>query len=97
MCRSADLRFLQIVDNDPLVGDGTGTGFNQVQLRNESSLTRSGAGDDSRALGLQVKSRGQRRIDHRDLGAGVQLEVVGSRVVDGYSQKNQVAVDQAEG
>src|SRR3984885_8064251 len=84
------LEILEIIDNDPLVSDGARTRFEQVQLRDGSRLTRSRACDDSRALGFQVESSGQRRIDHGDLGAGVQLEVVGSSVVDGYSQNNQV-------
>jgi hypothetical protein len=44
-----------------------------------------------------MKFRGERGIDHRDLGAAIQLEVVGAGVVDGYRQNDLVAIDEAEG
>jgi hypothetical protein len=39
----------------------------------------------------------QSGIDHRDLGAGVQQEVVGAGMVDGYRHDHLVAVYKTEG
>jgi hypothetical protein len=39
---------------------------------------------------------GQRGIDHRDLGTGVQQKVVGAGVVDGYRHDHLVAVCETE-
>ena len=44
-----------------------------------------------------MKDSGERGIDHRDLDAAIQLEAVGASVVDGYGQKDLVAVDEEEG
>ena len=44
-----------------------------------------------------MKCGGESGIDHRDLGAAIQEEVVGAGVVDGYGHDDPVAVDEPEG
>ena len=66
------MEILQVINEYPLVGDGMGADFEQVELREGSRLTKSDACDHGRALSVQMKFGGQRGIDHRDLGAGIQ-------------------------
>ena len=91
------MEILQVINEDLLVGNSVGAGFDQVELRVGSRLTRSDSCDHGRALSVQMKGGGERGIDHRDLGAAIQEEVVGAGVVDGYGQDDPVAVDEVEG
>ena len=63
---------LQVINEYLLVGNSMGAGLDQVELREGSRLTRSGACDHGRALSVQMKVSGERGIDHRDLGAAIQ-------------------------
>src|SRR5882762_11245528 len=59
-----------------LIGDGMGADFEQVELREGSGCKKSDSCYLGRALSIQIELSGQRGIDHRDLGAGVQQEVI---------------------
>ncbi len=91
------IEMFKVINEHLLVGNSVGAGFDQVELREGSRLTRSDACDHGRALSIQMKFGGERGIDHSDLGAAIQLEVVGTGVVDGYGQNDLVAIDEAEG
>jgi hypothetical protein len=70
--------------------------FEQVQLRKRSTHVEADANKPGRALELQVKFSGQRRIDGGDLGAGVHQKVVWAGVVDNDRNKDLGALDEPE-
>ena len=55
-----------------------------IQLRDRDGFTEIHAEDLARVMRLQVKFRGQGRIDGGDLRAGIQQEGVWAAVVDGH-------------
>ena len=63
---------LEVINKDLLLGNSVRTGLNQVELRVGSRLTRSHSNHLGPALSIQMKGSGERRIDHRDLGAAIQ-------------------------
>src|SRR5260370_9820859 len=80
-----------------LVGDRMGAGFEQVELREGSGCLKCGSCYDGRALRIQVELSGQRGVDHRHLGAGIQDKVRGAGVVDGYHHNHLVPVCETAG
>jgi hypothetical protein len=80
-----------------LAGDRMGADFEQVELREGCRSIESDSCYHGRVLSIQMELSGQRRIDHRDLGSGVQQKVVGAGVVDGYRHDHLVAVCETEG
>src|ERR1035437_1963622 len=66
-------------------------------MSQEGGLTRSDAFDQRLALLVQMKFNGQRGIEVRHLGAGIEQKVVGTSVVDRYREDCLVAVDQDAG
>src|ERR1700761_1525609 len=68
----------QTVHKHLLVGDGMGTGLEQVELGEGSRFTESDASDHGRAGSVQMEFGGHRRIDHGDLRARIQKKVVGA-------------------
>ena len=56
-----------------------------------------GAGDHCRAMRAQVEFMSQRRIDDRDLGAGIEKKVVRTGVVEGYGHNHLIAVHEMKG
>ena len=68
------MEILEVINEHLLPGNSVGAGFDQVELCEGSRLKRSGAcGHCDRArLSIQMKFRGERGIDHRDLGAAIQ-------------------------
>jgi len=50
-----------------------------------------------RTLSIQMEFRRQRGIDHRDLGSGIQQNVVGAGMVDRYDHDHLLVVCEMEG
>src|SRR5258705_9358005 len=80
-----------------MVGDSVGTSFEKVELCEGRGCVKSDSFYGRRALSIQMELSGQRGIEHRDLGAGIQQKVVGAGMVDGYRHDHLVAVCETEG
>ena len=91
------LGILDVKHEHLLVGDPTRADFEQVELREGSGCLKSDSCYHGRALSIQMEFNGQRGVDHRDLGAGIQQKVVGTGMVDGYRHDHLVAVCEMEG
>src|SRR5664279_307407 len=87
---------MQVIDEHLWAGDRVSAGLEQVELCEGCRLAGPGSGDHGRALRVQMKLRGEGRINHRDLCAGIEEEVVRAGVVDGYGHDYLVALDKPE-
>ena len=80
-----------------LVGDGIGSDVGLVELGECSGFMKSGAHHLGRAQRAQMEFSGQRWIDYRDLGSGIEDEVVRAGMVNGDCHEHLVTVQDAEG
>ena len=87
------LHGFHVVDQDRLVGGHVIADLEPIEFGVQGQTLEAGARDRGGSAGFELKIRSQPEIDNRHLGAGIEEEIVGARVVDGHPHDHLMLID----